>query len=42
MKDARRIRPSESLKQGPYKLTETKAARIGPTRVCTMSSMYKL
>jgi hypothetical protein len=38
----RRTRPFESTEQSPYELTETKAASIGPTGVCIMSSAYIL
>lgn len=39
MGDTRRIRPSESAKQGAYKYTEAEAARTGLTWVCTKSSV---
>ena len=34
MEDTRRTKTSESTKQGTSEFTETKAANIGPTRVC--------
>lgn len=49
MEDARRIRPSESTKQGSYELTElnitagiASPAGIASTWVCTRSSEYRL
>lgn len=42
MGDTRRTWPTESTKQGPYGLTETKSTSTGPASVCSRASVYML